>query len=63
MRNVSDFGSGMGAAGGSQVRSEAVTMPGWIPLTCRNVQRQRSCRIVRSVRIEVVEPKRSALSN
>ena len=44
----------MGAAGGCQVRSEAVTVPGWIPLTCGNVQQQRSCRVVRSVRIEGV---------
>ena len=42
----------MGAAGGCQVRSEAVTVPGWIPLTCGNVQQQRSCRVVCSVRIE-----------
>ena len=39
---VSDSGSGMGAAGGCQVRAEAVTVPGWIPLTCGNVQQQRS---------------------
>jgi hypothetical protein len=44
----------MGAAGGCQVRLEAVTVPGWIPLTCGNVQQQRTCRVVRSVRIERV---------
>ena len=33
---VSDSGSGMGAAGGCQARPEAVTVPGWTPLTCRN---------------------------
>ena len=44
----------MGAAGGCQVWSEAVNVPGWIPLTCGNVKQQRSCRVVRSVRIEVI---------
>jgi hypothetical protein len=34
---VSDSGSRMGARGRPQVWSEAATVPGWIPLTCRNV--------------------------
>jgi hypothetical protein len=51
---VSDSGSEMGAADGCQARSEAVTLPGWMPLTCWNVIQQRLCRVVRSVRIEVV---------
>jgi hypothetical protein len=33
--------NGMGAAGRRQPRSEAVTVPGRMPLTCRNVVQQR----------------------
>ena len=36
-RAVSDSGSGMGAEGRCHVRSEAVTLPGFTPLTCENV--------------------------
>ena len=51
---VSDSGSGMGAAGDCQLRSEAVTVPDWKPLTCGNVAQQRVCQVGRSVRIEGV---------
>ena len=44
----------MGAAGRCQLRSEAVTVPGWKPLTCGNVLQQRLCTIACSVRIEGV---------
>jgi hypothetical protein len=44
----------MGAAGRCQVRSEGVTVPGSMPLTCRNVVQQQVCGVVRSVRIEGV---------
>jgi hypothetical protein len=36
-RALSDSGSRMGAAARCQVRSRTVTMPGPMPLTCRNV--------------------------
>jgi len=43
----------MGAAERSQAWSEAVTVPGLILLTCRNVPGQQLRQVVRSVRIEV----------
>jgi hypothetical protein len=43
-----------GSGGSCQVRSEGVTVPGWKPLTCTNVVQQRLCRVVRSVRIEML---------
>jgi hypothetical protein len=49
---VSDSGSRMGAAGRCKVRSEAVTVPSWKSLTCRNVPQQQLCETMRSVRIE-----------
>jgi len=51
---VSDSGSRMGAAGRCQVRSKAVTLHGFTPLTCENVVQQQLCRRARSVRIEEV---------
>ncbi len=44
----------MGATGRSQVRSAAVILSGWKPLTCGNVLQQRLSQVVRSVRIEVL---------
>jgi len=43
--DMSDSGSGMGAAGCCQLRSEAVTVPGWMPLTCGNVVQQWVCQV------------------
>ena len=51
---VSDSGSRMGAAGRSEARSEAVTVPDRMSLTCRNIVQQRLRQVVRSVHTEEV---------
>jgi hypothetical protein len=51
---MSDSGSKMGAAGRRQARSEALSMPDRMALTCKNIATQGLCRVVRSVRIGVL---------
>jgi len=51
-QELSDSGSGMGAAGRCQARPEAVTVPSSTSLTCGNVVQQRLCWVAFSVRIE-----------